>query len=59
MISPETLAIALKSAAAGEISFAVSGDGAARWTDADRAGVFFDDTQIEVFGPSFEGAKMK
>lgn len=31
---------------------------AARWTYAGRAEVFFDDTQIEVFGPSFEGAKM-
>ena len=31
---------------------------AARWTYAGRAEVFFDDTQIEVFGPSFEGAKI-
>ena len=31
---------------------------AARWTYAGRAEVFFDDTQIEVFGPSFEGAKV-
>jgi len=31
---------------------------AARWTYADRAEVFFDDTQIEVFGPSFEGARI-
>lgn len=30
----------------------------ARWTYAGRAEVFFDDTQIEVHGPSFEGAKM-
>ena len=30
---------------------------AARWTYAGRAEAFFDDTQIEVFGPSFEGAK--
>jgi hypothetical protein len=30
----------------------------ARWTYAGRAEVFFDDTQIEVFGPSFEGAKI-
>jgi hypothetical protein len=29
---------------------------AARWTYAGRAEVFFDDTQIEVFGSSFEGA---
>jgi len=29
-----------------------------RWTYAGRAEVFFDDTQIEVFGPSFEGAKI-
>lgn len=31
---------------------------AARWTYAGRAEVFFDDTQIEVFGPSFQGAKI-
>lgn len=31
---------------------------AARWTYAGRAEVFFDDTQIEVHGPSFEGAKL-
>ena len=31
---------------------------AARWTYAGRAEAFFDDTQIEVFGPSFEGAKI-
>lgn len=30
----------------------------ARWTYAGRAEVFFDDTQIEVFGRSFEGAKI-
>lgn len=30
----------------------------ARWTYAGRAEVFFDDTQIEVFGPSFEGARI-
>lgn len=30
----------------------------ARWTYSGRAEVFFDDTQIEVFGPSFEGAKI-
>ncbi len=30
----------------------------ARWTYAGRAEVFFDDTQIEVFGPTFEGAKI-
>jgi hypothetical protein len=29
-----------------------------RWTYAGRAEVFFDDTQIEVFGPSFEGARI-
>lgn len=29
-----------------------------RWTYAGRAEAFFDDTQIEVFGPSFEGAKI-
>jgi hypothetical protein len=29
---------------------------AARWTYAGRAEAFFDDTQIEVGGPSFEGA---
>jgi hypothetical protein len=31
---------------------------AARWTYAGRAEVFFDDTQIEVFGSSFEGAQI-
>lgn len=31
---------------------------AARWTYAGRAEVFFDDTQIEVFGPSFQGARI-
>jgi hypothetical protein len=31
---------------------------AARWTYAGRAEVFFDDTQIEVFGPSFEGTRL-
>jgi hypothetical protein len=31
---------------------------AARWTYAGRAEVFFDDTQIEVFGPTFEGAQV-
>jgi hypothetical protein len=30
----------------------------ARWTFAGRAEAFFDDTQIEVFGPTFEGAKI-
>lgn len=30
----------------------------ARWTYAGRAEVFFDDTQIEVYGPSFEGAQI-
>jgi Transposase DDE domain group 1 len=29
-----------------------------RWTYCGRAEVFFDDTQIEVFGPSFEGAQI-
>jgi hypothetical protein len=31
---------------------------AARWTHAGRAEVFFDDTQIEVQGPTFQGAKI-
>jgi hypothetical protein len=31
---------------------------AGRWMYAGRAEAFFDDTQIEVFGPSFEGAKI-
>jgi hypothetical protein len=31
---------------------------AARWTYAGQAEAFFDDTQIEVFGPSFEGARI-
>jgi len=30
----------------------------ARWTYAGGAEAFFDETQIEVFGPSFEGAKI-
>jgi hypothetical protein len=30
----------------------------ARWLYSGRAEAFFDDTQIEVFGPSFEGAKI-
>lgn len=30
----------------------------ARWTYSGRAEAFFDDTQIEVFGPNFEGAKI-
>jgi hypothetical protein len=30
----------------------------ARWTYAGRAEVFFDDTQIEVFGSTFQGAKI-
>ena len=30
-----------------------------RWTYAGRAEVFFDDTQIEVFGPRFQGAQIK
>jgi len=29
-----------------------------RWTHAGRAAGFFDDTQIEVFGSSFEGARI-
>lgn len=31
---------------------------AGRWTYCGRGEVFFDDTQIEVSGPSFEGAKI-
>ena len=31
---------------------------AGRWTYAGRTEVFFDDTQLEVNGPSFEGAKL-
>lgn len=40
------------------ISWVVARADAARWTYAGRAEVFFDDTQIEVFGPSFEGAQI-
>ncbi len=40
------------------IQWVVARAAAARWTYAGRAEVFFDDTQIEVFGPSFEGAKV-
>jgi hypothetical protein len=31
---------------------------AGRWTYGGRAEVFFDDTELEVHGPSFEGAKI-
>lgn len=40
------------------VQWAIAQTDAARWTHAGRAEVFFDDTQIEVFGPSFEGAKI-
>lgn len=40
------------------VQWAIAQTEAARWTYAGRAEVFFDDTQIEVFGPSFEGAKI-
>jgi hypothetical protein len=40
------------------VSWAIAQAQAARWTHAGRAEVFFDDTQIEVFGPSFEGAQI-
>jgi hypothetical protein len=40
------------------VQWAIAQADAARWTYAGRAEVFFDDTQIEVFGPSFEGAKI-
>ena len=40
------------------VSWVIARADAARWTFAGRAEVFFDDTQIEVFGPSFEGAKL-
>jgi hypothetical protein len=40
------------------VQWALAQTDAARWTYAGRAEVFFDDTQIEVFGPSFEGAKI-
>jgi hypothetical protein len=40
------------------VQWALAQTAAARWTHAGRAEVFFDDTQIEVFGPSFEGAKI-
>jgi len=40
------------------IQWVIAQADAARWTHAGRAEVFFDDTQIEVFGPSFQGAKL-
>ena len=40
------------------VAWAIAQADAARWTHAGRAEVFFDDTQIELFGPSFEGAKI-
>ena len=40
------------------VQWALAQTDAERWTHAGRAEVFFDDTQIEVFGPSFEGAKI-
>lgn len=40
------------------IAWVVARADAARWTYAGRAEVFFDDTQIEVHGSTFEGAKM-
>ena len=40
------------------VQWVVARADAARWTFAGRAEVFFDDTPIEVFGPSFEGAKI-
>ncbi len=40
------------------IAWTIAPAPAARWTQAGRAEVFFDDTQIEGFGPSFEGAKI-
>jgi hypothetical protein len=40
------------------IQWVVARAQAARWTYAGRAEVFFDDTQIEVSGPSFEGAQL-
>jgi hypothetical protein len=42
----------------GFVQWVIAQADAARWTYAGRAEVFFDDTQIEVFGPSFEGAKI-
>ena len=40
------------------IQWVVERADAGRWTYAGRAEVCFDDTQIEVFGPSFEGAQI-
>lgn len=40
------------------VSWVVERAQPARWTHAGRAEIFFDDTQIEVHGPSFEGAKI-
>ena len=40
------------------IAWVIARAQAARWTYAGRAEVFFDDTQIEVHGPTFQGAKI-
>lgn len=40
------------------VSWVLERADARRWTYCGRAEVFFDDTQIEVNGPSFEGAKI-
>ena len=40
------------------VQWVIARSDANRWTYAGRAEVFFDDTQIEVFGPSFEGAQI-
>lgn len=43
---------------AGFVQWVLERADAARWTHAGRAEVFFDDTQIEVHGSNFEGAKI-
>jgi len=40
------------------VSWVLAQAGARRWTYCDWAEAFFDDTQIEVSGPSFEGARV-
>ena len=54
----DTSITALWGLIAAFIEWVVARAAAARWTYAGRAEAFFDDTQIEVFGPTFEGAKI-
>jgi hypothetical protein len=54
----ETSIAALWGLIAEFIAWVIARAEPARWTYAGRAEGFFDDTQIEVFGPTFEGAKI-